>query len=141
VTRRRPPRADDPRVTTAARGLAWVAVALLSLVLLTQPGGVLAPAQAVAGAALTVTGDVRDLAVGGEGRLVLVVENPLGDDVVVRRLSAEVAGDGDCLTVTPWEGALVVPAGGTARAELVVGVAADPACAGRSWELAYRASI
>jgi hypothetical protein len=127
-------------VTTAARGLAWVAVALLALVWLAQPGGVLAPAPAVAGAALEVSGDVGDLPVGGEGRLVVTVRNPLGDDVVVRRLSARAAGEQECLTVVPWEGALPVPAHGAASADLRVAVAADPTCAGRSWQLVLTAA-
>ena len=140
VTHRRAPRADDERVRTAARALVWVAVAVLSLVLMVQPGGPLAPAQAIAGSVLTVTGDVRDLAVGAQGRLVLTVDNPLPQDVVVRRLSASVAADDGCLSVQPWAGALEVPAGGSSTAELVLTVAADPACAGRSWDLAYSAS-
>jgi hypothetical protein len=140
VTQRRAPRADDDGVGTATRGLAWVAVAALSAVVLGQPGGPLTPAQAIAGSALTVTGDVQGLAVGGEGRLVLTVDNPLPHPVVVRRLAASVAGDDGCLSVAPWAGALAVPAGGWASAELAVAVAADAGCAGRSWDLAYTAS-
>jgi hypothetical protein len=126
--------------TTLARGLAWAVVGLLAVVLLAQPGGPLGPRQALAGAALTVTGDVRDLAVGGVGTLVLTVDNPLPHDVVVRRLTASVVADDGCLVVEPWSGELPVSAEGTARAELAVTVRPDARCGGRSWELAYSAA-
>lgn len=128
-----------------ARAAAWLVVALVVVGTLVQPGGPLAQ-TAFAAEALVVTGAADGLQSGRPGTLTLTISNPTSEPAVVRRLDARVTGGGstDCgtghLTVTPWTGELLVPAGGAASADLSLAVAADAACSGQTWDLEYDAS-
>ena len=121
-----------------ARGCAWaVSGLLLGVPLLAQGANAQPP--------LTVSGSVQDLQVGATGALQLTVRNDGATDAVVTALTARVtSASAGCpvsaLTVRPWSGRLVVPAGGTAQRSLPVTVADVGGCAGATWQLAYSAS-
>lgn len=121
---------------TTARVAAWsVSACVLALPLL--PSGATAAAPQV-----RISGDVQDLRPGMPGRLVLTLSSPT--EAVVRSLSARVTAaspgcEAGALTVEPWTGRLVVPAGGSVARELVVRVADVPACHGARWQLSYAA--
>lgn len=96
---------------------------------------------AFAGDALVVSGDVADLVPGRPAPLVLTVDNPGAEPVVVRTLDAAVSGgsSGCALEVTPWSGRLVVPARGQATQQLTATPSAGADCTGVAWSLSYRA--
>ena len=121
------------------RVLAWLVVGVVAA------GHLSGVAGAVVEAPLTVRGDVTGLGPGQTGRLAVTVSNPGEVPAVVRQLHTEVTGGApgcgpDGLRVDPWQGRLVVPAHGTASVVLPVTVAAEAACGGVSWSLAYTAT-
>lgn len=125
------------RRRTAARCAAWAVAALLAgLPLL--PAGAVGPPPPV-----TIRGDVEGLRPGAAGRLLLTLTSPA--DAVVTSLSVRVTGvtpgcAAGALTVEPWTGRLVVPAGRSVAQPLVVRVADVAGCDGARWQLAYAAT-
>ncbi len=127
---------------TLGRALAWALSALVLVLPMLQPGGLLGPSLALASSSLSVTGDVSGLAPHVPASLTLTLHNDGSTDAVVSRLSAAVTGvDGSCsassLTVTPWTGFLAVPAGGSVTHVLPVMLAED--CGVATWDLVYTA--
>ena len=121
---------------TAARCAAWAVSALLV-------GLPLLPAGATAAAPeVRISGDVQGLRPGADGRLVLTLTSPA--EAVVTSLSARVTGvspgcEAGALTVEPWTGRVVVPAGGSVAQPLVLHVSDVAGCDGATWQLAYSA--
>lgn len=129
-----------------ARTVAWAYLALVAAALLSAPGGPLGPGLALAESALVITGDVQGLEVGGQGRLLVTLDNRSAETAAVQAVDVTVSGGGGqgcgaaALTVERWTGRLAVPARGSAQVELLPSVADRPACAGQTWDLQYAAS-
>jgi hypothetical protein len=129
---------------TAVRVPAWIAAAAVLALPFVSPGSPVSLVRmAVEGPSLKITGSIDGLAGGVPARLALTLHSVGSSDTVVRGLTARVtdASTGcpaTALTITAWEGRLVVPAHGTATATLPVALHVAPGeCVGATWQLAY----
>lgn len=134
-------------VRALGRSAAWLAVLLVLAATVSAPGGLLSWfGTADASPALRITGSIAGLEPGRPGILHLVLENSADDVAVVRILTVDVTrAPASCsassLRITPWRGRLLVPAQGTAVAEVAMSLMSRAAgCSGVTWELAYAAS-